>query len=609
MPYQMEKNQFNPARFNKVVRVENKPLPTGHLQPGNQKEFYVAELEDGNMPKASVQALREAVAQGSSLMGMKEPSASDTNGGYRKFEESMTYRNLTQPFKLSRLANPFPEPVKEMPSNKVSDQEKATQMYAESQAHAQAQAHFAQRQKQLKLKPQIPLQPNSIRHYSTGEKNSGTPTLKKPKCKVPKAKICRKLKTGKTCPPANKVTDCKDNRYVFRPCTKKEAPYPSYSEACHEERSTICRSCPWMDTIHPAFKPKKKNFHTASRAMSMSSSTLGTSLDANSGDSSHNMNEVNSVSDDGAGVIAMELKKRKKGAKRAPECESPLAKLKRVPCAWVELDKQEEKMRAKRRKPREPVVKKVPVCEEPKSNKRCPPSTNTNLPVDKKKRSLPIPADRIEELAAAQDAISSSLYVYEGESSPLEWQRIASPIPEDVAVPSAVGQSIDEWLAGLHPNKVETLSKVVSITSGGPCPKFPFKPLKFNLTINRKPKAKPSKCPKKSYLPRIMDCPPERKDCLAELFDDVLVFKSKVKDTKIIPKKQPNPGNPDDPCDRKQKPKSEICPDDLLTRKRKDKPLKRGHSYEGFEKAVAMLQSIERARSAPSVFKPHTFKY
>ncbi|KAJ8919762.1 hypothetical protein NQ315_006291 [Exocentrus adspersus] len=54
-----------------------------------------------------------------------------TTNGYRMFTASTTYKNVTLPLKSSKLANPFPEPVKVMPSHTVSDQEKAEQMQAE----------------------------------------------------------------------------------------------------------------------------------------------------------------------------------------------------------------------------------------------------------------------------------------------------------------------------------------------------------------------------------------------------------------------------------------------------------------------------------------------
>lgn len=51
----------------------------------------------------------------------------------RRFPRSNTQNAVTQPLKLPRLANPFPEPVKVMMSDTVSDKEKADLMLAEMQ--------------------------------------------------------------------------------------------------------------------------------------------------------------------------------------------------------------------------------------------------------------------------------------------------------------------------------------------------------------------------------------------------------------------------------------------------------------------------------------------
>lgn len=51
---------------------------------------------------------------------------------YGNFMVSPTYKNVTLPLKLSKLAKPFPDPVSVMTSHTISDQEKAEQMLAES---------------------------------------------------------------------------------------------------------------------------------------------------------------------------------------------------------------------------------------------------------------------------------------------------------------------------------------------------------------------------------------------------------------------------------------------------------------------------------------------
>ncbi|XP_049818707.1 uncharacterized protein LOC126264497 [Aethina tumida] len=54
----------------------------------------------------------------------------------RNFLASTTYKNVTLPLKTSKLAKPFPDPVKVMPSHTVSDQDKAEQMLADSRMQA-----------------------------------------------------------------------------------------------------------------------------------------------------------------------------------------------------------------------------------------------------------------------------------------------------------------------------------------------------------------------------------------------------------------------------------------------------------------------------------------
>ncbi|KAG5899787.1 hypothetical protein JTB14_006122 [Gonioctena quinquepunctata] len=60
------------------------------------------------------------------------PQISNEEKGYRSFSVSTTQKNVILPLKSSKLANPFPDPVKVMPSHTVSDQEKAEQMQAEA---------------------------------------------------------------------------------------------------------------------------------------------------------------------------------------------------------------------------------------------------------------------------------------------------------------------------------------------------------------------------------------------------------------------------------------------------------------------------------------------
>lgn len=65
------------------------------------------------------------------LANRNQSGSANSMNGYRMFAASTTYKNVILPLKSSKLANPFPEPVKVMPSHTVSDQEKAEQMQAE----------------------------------------------------------------------------------------------------------------------------------------------------------------------------------------------------------------------------------------------------------------------------------------------------------------------------------------------------------------------------------------------------------------------------------------------------------------------------------------------
>lgn len=57
----------------------------------------------------------------------------ETDPPRRRFQRSNTQNAITQPLKLPRLANPFPEPVKHLMSQTVSDKEKQDLMFAEMQ--------------------------------------------------------------------------------------------------------------------------------------------------------------------------------------------------------------------------------------------------------------------------------------------------------------------------------------------------------------------------------------------------------------------------------------------------------------------------------------------
>ncbi|CAH1962978.1 unnamed protein product [Acanthoscelides obtectus] len=85
--------------------------PVISLDQDNRIESSSQEAEEEENPRISVPTSQEK--------------------GYRAFDASTTQKNVILPLKMSKLSNPFPDPVKVMPSHTVSDQEKADQAQAE----------------------------------------------------------------------------------------------------------------------------------------------------------------------------------------------------------------------------------------------------------------------------------------------------------------------------------------------------------------------------------------------------------------------------------------------------------------------------------------------
>lgn len=101
---------------------------------------------------------------------------------FREFEQSTTYKSLTQPLKIPRLANPFPEPVKVMESHTLSDREKADIMMAEARQARQLQHHQHRLLgvQQSRKYSTFPYQEDFRREYST--KDEGSKCKKFTKC-------------------------------------------------------------------------------------------------------------------------------------------------------------------------------------------------------------------------------------------------------------------------------------------------------------------------------------------------------------------------------------------------------------------------------------------
>lgn len=86
------------------------------LQPSMQRQVYKCPTE---MPQNQAEPTEKIEAEKT-----------------MRLMRSTTYKNVTLPLKMSKLAKPFPDPVKVMPSHTVSDQDKAEQMLNDSKMQA-----------------------------------------------------------------------------------------------------------------------------------------------------------------------------------------------------------------------------------------------------------------------------------------------------------------------------------------------------------------------------------------------------------------------------------------------------------------------------------------
>ncbi|RZC38859.1 neurofilament heavy polypeptide-like [Asbolus verrucosus] len=238
-----------------------KPSSVGDLVAA-QKQSVKAAIEQQQLQPAMLPEYFQKQMERNALIH-PEPEPSEENrinkghspNGGRRFQVSKTYANAILPLKSVKLANPFPEPVKMMMSRTVSDDEKAEQMLAESRS----QRNFSDWGKA----PQMP----PYRNFSTEVKRwySKTVGVDSDKCKkMSKAKkSCPKMKLGNCPPPARQRCD-RLAKHID--CKKQEAPYPAYSEFCHEEieeKPSECKLCPWKAEDNPNFKPQKKKIHTS----------------------------------------------------------------------------------------------------------------------------------------------------------------------------------------------------------------------------------------------------------------------------------------------------------------------------------------------------------
>jgi len=274
------------SRFSSETTGEAKPTPPAEEKPAvnfrytmSQTRSSVAERPSmaGDVNFAHKQSARAAIEQQNlqpsmlpayyqpnmdrSVLVDPEPDPSESvrishaqASNQRRFQVSKTCANAILPLKSVKLANPFPEPVKMMMSRTVSDEEKAEQMLADSRS----QRHMSDWARGT---------PGNFRSFSTDVKRWYS-SASDDKCKLGKPKeqkkaACPKMRL-KGCQP---VARQKCERIAHDPnCKKQEAPYPAYSEFCHEDpdmKPSECRLCPWSVEDNPNFKPQKKKFHSS----------------------------------------------------------------------------------------------------------------------------------------------------------------------------------------------------------------------------------------------------------------------------------------------------------------------------------------------------------
>ncbi|GJQ75374.1 hypothetical protein Trydic_g23550 [Trypoxylus dichotomus] len=441
-----------------------KTMALQHLQPSMLPEYYKPPVEIN-----------------SACMGFD--NVSESVAKYRKFEESNTFKNITLPLKMPKLASPFPEPVKVMPSHTVSDQEKAEQMLAESKAIKNTSTKAT-------ASIQTPLGPMSTtRNYTTG--SAAGANSKDKKCKlggVKEKKKCTKIKVP-FCAPV-KSFKCGKRKKKTAQCVKKPPPYPSYSETCHEDpynKPSECKICPYKADEHPTFKPSKNSFHTFSSLLGKTSTS---------------------------------------------------------------------KIRVKAN-----VIRKKDAHTEAKSRP---------TPTQDKKE-----AEKAKEIAVA-----------------------APPKPSHPSTIS-LGKEMGSWLDRLQPEDVilPVINRMYEMNAseegvGGKCKKFPFKECTFTIVKERKPAiAQTRKCPEKEKPKLVKDCPSDKtENCKKKTsaINETIFYAMTDKDGKggkDEKKKCPkvNLGicqDPreitDDPCHRKRRGKTMICPNDLLKKgpRHKDKKKK-----------------------------------
>ncbi|XP_017770285.1 PREDICTED: uncharacterized protein LOC108558013 [Nicrophorus vespilloides] len=184
---------------------------------------------------------------------------------------------IAQPYKVCRprttpiRTNHYHQKMQPIPFPRYAEEISARTARSRTVAQRMSMMNLSLQSGNL-LEERVPSSDAAVRNYST----CGNKKKSEKKCKAVEQKTtCQKLPL-QNCMQAKK-TICRGREYIHKPCEKKQAPYPCFSETCVEEpynKPSECKLCPWKPEDHPNFKPTKKNYHTNSERPSKSPGKL-----------------------------------------------------------------------------------------------------------------------------------------------------------------------------------------------------------------------------------------------------------------------------------------------------------------------------------------------
>ncbi|CAH1118651.1 unnamed protein product [Phaedon cochleariae] len=169
------------------------------------------------------------------------------------------------------LECPFPEPIKDLRTKTLvlSDQKKAELKSPNINVNVKT-ANFNVVNRNYSTSPFFIVSRSFAKASKKGAK-SAKGSGKDEKCEK-QPKQCKKKSDCpsfimRDCPTGKPKSDCY-HAYMDPKCSKKLAPYPSYSESCAdrlEDDPSECMQCPWQKCGGvDAIRPPKRSFHTSS---------------------------------------------------------------------------------------------------------------------------------------------------------------------------------------------------------------------------------------------------------------------------------------------------------------------------------------------------------